>query len=86
MEVAPFQSLEAIGLRQFEVCFETTYISVFQGDDGLAVAAESCDFLQVAVGLRQGHYGAIAVDGVPGGGQIPPSARGVLFKLAGGPA
>ena len=59
---------------------------IFQGDDGLAVAAEGGDMLQVAVGFGQGFDGAVAEDGVAAGGEIPASAVGVVCELAYGTA
>ncbi|MGA9554020.1 MAG: hypothetical protein WBR30_17375, partial [Candidatus Sulfotelmatobacter sp.] len=56
---------------------------VFQRDDGSAVAAECGYLLDIAIGLRQRHYGAVAVNGVAAGGEVPASALGVLHNLAG---
>src|SRR5208282_1200928 len=54
-----------------------------QGDYGSSVAAEGGYFLQIAVGLRQGHHRAVAVHGMAGGGEVPASALGVLLDLPG---
>jgi hypothetical protein len=57
---------------------------VFEGDDSFAVAAEGGDFLQITVGLGQGHHGAVAVDGMAAGGEVPTSAFRVVREVAGG--
>ena len=62
----------------------TRFRLVLQRNDGAAVAAESCDALQVAVGAGQGHNRTVAVDGVSGGGKVPASALGVPSDLCGG--
>jgi hypothetical protein len=51
---------------------------VFEGNDGLAVAAEGGYPLQVAVGLRQGHDRAVAINSVAASGEIPASALYML--------
>lgn len=57
---------------------------VFERDYGAAVAAEGGNFLQAAVGERDGHDRAVAVDGMTAGGKIPASILGVLHGLGGG--
>jgi len=57
---------------------------VFQGHDGFSVAAEGGDFLQVAVGLGQGHHWSVAVNCVAVGCEVPASG-GMLLQVAGRP-
>jgi hypothetical protein len=59
---------------------------ILQGYNRLAVAAEGGDFLQIAVGLGQGHHWPVAVDGVAAGGKVPASAFGVVLDLSSGTA
>ncbi len=54
---------------------------IFERDYGAAVAAEGGNFLQAAVGERDGHHRAVAVDGVTVGGKVPASILGVLHGL-----
>jgi hypothetical protein len=56
---------------------------VLEWYDSLAIAAEGGDFLQIAVGLGQGHYGSVAVDRMAAGGKVPASAFGVVLDLSG---
>lgn len=56
---------------------------VFQRDNRSAVAAECGYFLEIAVGLRQGHHRAVAVHGVAAGGEVPASALGMLLHVTG---
>ena len=55
---------------------------VFEGDDGLAIAAKGGYFLQAAVGLGQRHDRSIAENSVTAGGEVPASAFGVLCEMA----
>jgi hypothetical protein len=56
---------------------------VLERHDGPAVAAKCGYLLDITIGLRQGHYGSIAVNGVAAGGKVPASTFGVLLHLAG---
>ncbi len=56
---------------------------VFERDDSAAVTAEGGDSLQVAVGAGYSHDGAVAIDGVAGGGKVPASALDVLGERRG---
>ena len=56
---------------------------VFERDDRAAVAAQSCDSLEITVGARHGHDGPVAVDRVSGGGEVPAAAFGTPGKLGG---
>jgi hypothetical protein len=58
---------------------------VSQWDYRPAIAAEGGDFLQVAIGLRQGHHRSVAEDGVAAGGEVPASRFGMLVHVAGRP-
>jgi hypothetical protein len=66
-------------LRIEAVCGEKL---VFQRHNSFAVAAESGDFLQVAVCLRQGHHWSVAVDRVTIGGKVPASTLRTLIQVA----
>ena len=56
---------------------------VFQRNHGSAVAAKCGYLLEIAIGLRQGHHGSVAVNGMAAGGEVPASALGVLVNVAG---
>jgi hypothetical protein len=71
---------------QIEKGFEAEVLLIFQGHDGLAIAAECSHFLQIAIGLWQSHHGSVAVHGVAGGGEVPTSAFGGMLDLSGWPA
>ncbi len=56
---------------------------IFEGYDGLAVATEGGNSLEVTVGLGQRHHRPVAVDRVAAGGKVPASTVGVVLDLSG---
>jgi hypothetical protein len=54
---------------------------VFQRDHSAAVAAKGRDALQISIRRGHRHDRAVAVNGVPRGGEVPASAFRVLRQL-----
>lgn len=55
----------------------------FQRNRGAAIAAERCHPLQIAIRARHGHYRTIAINRMPGGGEVPAAAFRMLRDLRG---
>src|SRR5580700_1526306 len=56
---------------------------ILQRYNRLAVAAEGGYFLQIPVGLGQGHHRPVAVNRMAVSGEVPASDRGVLLQVTG---
>jgi hypothetical protein len=75
----------SLDLNWIETCaFPSSRKLVFERDDRAAITAEGRYFLQFAIRAWHGHDGAVAVDGVSAGGEVPAAALGALGQLAGG--
>jgi hypothetical protein len=57
---------------------------VFQQDHDLVATAKGCNLRQTSAGHRHGHDRSVAIDGVPGGREVPLPSLSLRRLLAGG--